>query len=100
MCALLITKLCDKWEGWNPLNQFNHTSLVAVDTPTDRRKSVRNRCVIEVFGGVSVLSLCFFEFSVGKGVFVIGLSQISSFSLKATVTLYVLFALNVPRKVT
>ena len=45
-------------------------------TPTDRPKSVRNRCVIEVFGGVCVLSLVF-EFSVGIGGFVIGLSQIS-----------------------
>ena len=35
-----------------PLNQVNHTSLVAVVTPTDRPKSVRNRCVIERFCGV------------------------------------------------
>ena len=28
-------------------------------TPTDRPKSVRNRCVIEVFGGVFVLSISF-----------------------------------------
>ena len=52
---------------------------MAVATPTDRPKSVRNRCVIEVFGCVFVLSLCVFEFSVGVGYFVIGLSQISSF---------------------
>ena len=35
-----------------PLNQVNHTSLVAVVTPTDRPKSVRNCCVIELFCGV------------------------------------------------
>ena len=35
-------------------------------------------CVIEDFGGVFVLSLCFFDFSVGVGAFVIRLSQISS----------------------
>ena len=35
-----------------PVNQVNHTSLVAVVTPTDRPKSVRNRCVIELFYGV------------------------------------------------
>ena len=29
-------------------------------TPTDRPKSVRNSCVIKVFGGVFVLSRCFF----------------------------------------
>ena len=32
-----------------PVNQVNHTSWVAVVTPTDRPKSVRNRCVIEFF---------------------------------------------------
>ena len=35
-----------------PVNQVNHTSLVAVVTSTDRPKSVRNRCVIELFCGV------------------------------------------------
>ena len=35
-----------------PVNQVNHTSWVAVVTPTDRHKSVRNRCVIELFGGI------------------------------------------------
>ena len=52
---------------------------MAIVTPTDRPKSVRNRCVIEVFGGVFLLSRCFLDFSVGVGAFVIGLSQISSF---------------------
>ena len=49
-------------------------------TPTDHPKSVRNRCVIEVFGGVFVLSHCSFDFSVGVGAFVVGLSQIFFFS--------------------
>ena len=48
-------------------------------TPTDRPKSVRKSCVIKVFGGVVVLSRCFLDCSVGVGVFVTGLSQISSF---------------------
>ena len=79
-----------------PINRFNHISRVAVVTPIDHPNSVRNRCVIEVFGGVYVLSLCFLEFSVldsrftpyqrdfsvSVGAFVIGPSQISSvFSL-------------------
>ena len=51
----------------------------AIVTPTDSPKSVRNRCVIEVFGGVLVMSRCFLDFSVGVGAFVIGLSQISFF---------------------
>ena len=32
---------------------------MAVFTPTDRPKSVHNRCVIKDFGGVCVLSRCF-----------------------------------------
>ena len=31
---------------------LTYTIWVAIVTPTDRPKSVRNRCVIEVFGGV------------------------------------------------
>ena len=73
---------CGRWEGSDPVNRINHTGLVAVVSPTDRPKSVSNRCVIKVSGGVFVLSNWFFflEFSVGVGAFVIGLSQISSFS--------------------
>ena len=40
-----------------PENRFNHISWIAVDTPTDSPKSFRNSCVIEVFGGVFVLSI-------------------------------------------
>ena len=49
--------------------------MVATVTPTDRPKLVRNYCVIEVFGGVFVLSRCFLDFSVDVGAFVRGLSQ-------------------------
>ena len=69
------------WEGWDRLNRFSLTSLVASITPTDRLKSVRNRCVIEVFGGVFVLSSGVLDFASGVGIIVIGLSQISSFFL-------------------
>ena len=57
----------------------NHTSWVAIVTPTSRPKSVRSSCVIEFFVGVFVLSLCILDFPVGVEAFVIGLSQISSF---------------------
>ena len=40
---------------------------MTVVSPTDRPKSVRNRCVIDVFGGVFVLSHCFLDLSVGEG---------------------------------
>ena len=59
--------------------KVERSSGVTVVTLTDRPKSVRNHCVIEVFGGVLVLSRCFLDFSVGVGAFVIGLSQIYSF---------------------
>ena len=35
-----------------PVNLDNHTSWAAVVTPTDRPKSVRNCCLIELFCGV------------------------------------------------
>ena len=44
------------------VNWFNHTSWVAVATPTDRPKSVRNGFVIDDFGGVFVLSIFFSNF--------------------------------------
>ena len=57
-----------------PVNEVNHTSWVAV-TPTDRHKSVRNRCVFELFCGV----VCVVTLPFGVWAFVIGLSQIPSF---------------------
>ena len=52
---------------------------MALVTPTDRPKSVRNRCLIELFCGVVCVVTCPFDISVGVGAFVIGLGQISSF---------------------
>ena len=52
---------------------------MALLTPTDRPKSVRNRCLIELFCGVVCAVTCPFDISVGVGAFVIGLGQISSF---------------------
>ena len=46
-----------------PVNQVNHTSWVAVVTPTDRPKSARDRCLIELFCGVvCVVTLPFWHF--------------------------------------
>ena len=59
--------------------QVNHTSWGTVVTPTDSPKSVRNRCVIELFGGVFVFLCCLFPIPVDTGTFVIRLSQIVSF---------------------
>ena len=56
-----------EWEG-GPVNQVNHTSWVAVVTPTDRPKSVRNRCLIEFFCGVvCVVTLPFWHFCWCRG---------------------------------
>ena len=58
---------CGKWEGW-VRKPVNHTSWVAVVTPTDRPKSVRNRCVIELFCGVvCVVTLPFWHFCWCRG---------------------------------
>ena len=61
-----------------PVNRLTTPVGVAVVTPSDRPKSVRNRCVIELFVALFVLLLCPFDISAGVGAFVIGLSQISS----------------------
>ena len=57
MCVLSIdyTAVVLSGKVGYPLTGLN-TSLAAVVTPTNRPKSVRNRCVIELFGGVFVLS--------------------------------------------
>ena len=41
-----------------PVKSVNHTSWMTVVTPSDRPKSVLNRCLIELFGDVFVLSCC------------------------------------------
>ena len=51
MYVLLITRLLRLVGRW-ARKPVNHTSWVAVVTPTDRPKSVRNRYVIELFCGV------------------------------------------------
>ena len=54
---------------------------MVVVTPTDPPKSVRNRRVIEGFGGGFVMSRWFLDFSVDVGDFVTGRSLITSFFL-------------------
>ena len=79
MCVLLIARLLRGVGRW-ARKPVNYTSWVAVVTPTDRPKSVRNRCLIELFFvALFVLSLCPLDISVAVGVFVIGLDQIPSF---------------------
>ena len=68
---------CGEWEGWARKQLVNHNSWMAVVTQTYRSKSIRNRSVMEVFGGVFVLSLCLNRIFVGIGAFVIGPSKIN-----------------------
>ena len=70
---------CWEWEG-GPVNQVYHTSWVALVTPTDRPKSVRNRCLIELFCGVvCVATLPFWHFCWCRGFcHRTGMGQISS----------------------
>ena len=76
--VLLITRLLPGVGRW-ARKPVIHASWVAVVTPTDRPKSVRNRYLIELLLALFVLSLCPFDISVGVRAFVVGLSQISSF---------------------
>ena len=71
MCDFLITRLLQEVGRW-ARKEVKQTSWVAVVTPNDRPKSVRNYCLIELFGPLFVLSLWPFDI-------VIGLSQISFF---------------------
>ena len=80
MCVLLITRLLWGVER-SARKPVNHTSWVAVVTPTDRPKSVRNCCLNELFVALFKLSLCPFGILVGVRAFVIGQSQISFLSL-------------------
>ena len=92
MCVLLITLLLRLVGRW-ARKPVNHTSLVALVTPTDRPKSVRNRCLIELFCGVVCVVTCPFDISVGIGAFVIGLGQMSSFlSLQGNNNKYQIFS--------
>ena len=86
MCVLLITRLLRLVGRW-ARKPVNHTSWVALVTPTDRPTSVRNRCLIELFCGVVCVVTCPFDISVGVGAFVIGLGQISSFLSLTTICL-------------
>ena len=51
MYVRLITRLLRGVGRW-ARKPVNNTSWVAVVTPTDRPKSVHNRSLIELFGGV------------------------------------------------
>ena len=60
---------CGEWEGW-ARKSVSRTSWVALVTPTDRPKSVCNRCVIELFcGGVCVVALPSWHFCWCSGFF-------------------------------
>ena len=57
----------------------NHTSWVALVTPTDRPKLSGNRCLIELFCGVVCVVTCPFDISAGVGAFVIDWSDLLLF---------------------
>ena len=67
MCVLLITRLLRGVGRW-ARKPVNHTSWVVVVTPTDRPKSVRNCCLIELFCGfVCVVTLSLWHFCWYRG---------------------------------
>ena len=51
------------------VNRLTSPVRLTAVTPTDRPKSVRNRCVIELFVALFVLSLCPFDIAAGVGAF-------------------------------
>ena len=67
MCFLLITRLLRGVGSW-ARKPVNHTSWVAVVTPTDRPKSVRSCCLIELLCNVvCVVVLPFWHFCWCRG---------------------------------
>ena len=50
--VLVVTHALSSMKPVIGCEPVNHTSWVALVTPTDRPKSVRNRCLIELFCGV------------------------------------------------
>ena len=67
MYVLLITRLLQR-VGWWACKPVNHKSWMAVVTPTDRPRLVRNRCLIELFCGiVCVVTLPFWHFCWCRG---------------------------------
>ena len=80
-----------EWEGWALVNWINHTIGVTAVTPTDRPKSVCNRCVINVFGGIFyVVALLFVFFCGCRGFCHRTESDLFLFSLEIFLTLYLL----------
>ena len=74
-----IHSCCTKCEGCLLVNRLNSTSQMAIISQANCHKSVSNRCVIKGFRGFFFCFLNCFEFSVGVGTIVTGLSQISFF---------------------
>ena len=67
MCPFDLTAVAGNGKV-GTVNQVNHTSWLDVVTPTDRPKSVRNRCVIELFCDVVfVVTLPFSHFCCCSG---------------------------------
>ena len=58
-----IQKLCHEFNIKQNFQEIIHTDGMTAVIPTDNPKSVRNRCVIEVFDGVFyVVTMLFFIF--------------------------------------
>ena len=56
VCSFDYTAVAGSWNVGS-VNQVNHTSWVAVVTPTDRPKSFYSRCVIEPFCGTVCVAI-------------------------------------------
>ena len=57
--SFLLHSFCGKFEGYGPVNRFNHSSEVAVAYVTDHPKSACNRREIEVLCRIYVVNFIF-----------------------------------------
>ena len=62
MCPFDYTAFVVNGKVGDPVNRLNHISWEAVVSQTDRPKSVCSRCIIDIFGGILVLTCCFLIF--------------------------------------
>ena len=77
-----------------PVKPVNYTSWLAVVTPTDRPKSVRNRYVSNFLWRCLCCHFALFDISAGVGVFVIGLIESDLFLFLLSKNIYEVYVFS------
>ena len=97
-----LDNVFSKYEDCDPVNWFNNTSWDVAITPTNRHKSVRNRCVFNIFWRFFVVTVLFGSFCCKVScnrtesdlfliLFISYLIWVSEYTDKPTVLLFPLF---------